>query len=95
VSELQYNFITTMSEEGLCANEDPGLFVSDIEEEKSYRLAKAICQNCPIKVPCFDYAMEVSPYGVWGGTTEYERTRMKGKKHFMGLSVYSDRALSI
>jgi WhiB family transcriptional regulator, redox-sensing transcriptional regulator len=37
-------------------------------------LAKAICQTCPVRTTCLDWAMRHHPqYGIWGGTTEQER----------------------
>lgn len=36
-------------------------------------IAKGICENCPIKAQCLDYAKSTRVYGVWGGTTYEER----------------------
>lgn len=39
--------------------------------------AKSICQVCPVKSPCHDYAMAIrEPYGIWGGLTEVERRNL-------------------
>jgi WhiB family transcriptional regulator, redox-sensing transcriptional regulator len=36
--------------------------------------AKAICQSCPVRAECLDYAMQTAQdHGIWGGTTEEER----------------------
>jgi WhiB family redox-sensing transcriptional regulator len=36
--------------------------------------AKAVCQVCPVKSECRDYALTIKePYGIWGGLTETER----------------------
>jgi WhiB family transcriptional regulator, redox-sensing transcriptional regulator len=37
--------------------------------------AKAICEQCPIKIMCLDYAVSAQVQGIWGGTTESERKR--------------------
>lgn len=38
------------------------------------RIAKAICNRCPIVEPCLAYALAAKePYGVWGATTAEER----------------------
>jgi WhiB family redox-sensing transcriptional regulator len=37
--------------------------------------AKAICEVCPVKIMCLDYAVSAGMQGVWGGTTESERKR--------------------
>lgn len=36
-------------------------------------IAKGICDNCPLKAICLDYAKSTRVYGVWGGTTYEER----------------------
>ncbi len=44
------------------------------ERERREVRAKSICQVCPVRMPCHDYAMEIrEPYGIWGGLTESER----------------------
>jgi WhiB family redox-sensing transcriptional regulator len=42
-----------------------------------YQNAKAVCEDCPVKVPCLMYALEnYENHGVWGGTSERERARL-------------------
>ncbi|MFD9612321.1 WhiB family transcriptional regulator [Streptomyces sp. NPDC059083] len=41
---------------------------------KRERAAKAVCDGCPVRAQCLQYAVTVAePYGVWGGRTESER----------------------
>ncbi|WP_019074377.1 WhiB family transcriptional regulator [Streptomyces hokutonensis] len=63
-----------------CAGEDPELFfpfgntgpaLVQIEE------AKAICRGCPLIESCLQGALERNELGVWGGTDETDRRRMK------------------
>ena len=64
-----------------CRNEDPELFfpigntgpaLLQIEE------AKAICRACPVMERCLQWALESGQeHGVWGGTDEDDRRRMK------------------
>ncbi len=36
--------------------------------------AKAVCQGCPVKAACLEFAITTNQeYGVWGGTSEDER----------------------
>lgn len=45
-------------------------------EDRLYatKVAKAICQTCPIMDECFQYALETNQmHGVWGGTSASER----------------------
>lgn len=36
-------------------------------------IAKGICQQCPLKQQCLDYAIGAGMHGIWGGTTYQER----------------------
>ena len=39
----------------------------------------AICAACPVRRQCLDFALNnpLGQYGIWGGTTAYERRRMR------------------
>jgi len=44
------------------------------ETRLAAKLAKQMCARCPIQKECLDYAMTAKEeFGVWGGTTRYER----------------------
>ncbi len=44
------------------------------ERERRELRAKAVCQICPVKAECMEYALTIrEPYGIWGGLTETER----------------------
>ena len=60
-------------DDAACAKEDPELFFP--ERTASAREAKAVCNGCPVRPQCADYAAAspVMLVGVWGGTTESER----------------------
>ena len=58
-----------------CRGVEPDVFypVSDEEAEE----AKAICDECPVRQPCLEYAISNREKdGVWGGATERERRRI-------------------
>lgn len=41
------------------------------------RLAKSICQACPVAEDCLQYALRTrEPHGVWGGLNESERRQL-------------------
>ncbi len=43
-------------------------------------LAVALCERCPVRRPCLEYALSLEdspPVGVWGGKTEDERRAMR------------------
>lgn len=42
--------------------------------QASTKMAKALCQSCPIVEACFTYALETNQrHGIWGATTPDER----------------------
>ena len=61
---------------------DPDIFFTD-HREPSYQQdvakAKSICGPCVYKSECLIWAMERDEIGVWGGTTENDRRRLKRK----------------
>ncbi|GHB03691.1 transcriptional regulator WhiB [Streptomyces tendae] len=64
-----------------CRYEDPDLFfpigntgpaLGQVEE------AKAVCRGCPVMERCLQWALESGQeHGVWGGTDEADRRRMR------------------
>jgi len=44
---------------------------------KEERMAKAVCAGCPLKDPCLEYALRNGEIGIWGGTTESDRRRLR------------------
>lgn len=67
---------------GACRRLDTALFFHPDGERgpsraRRERTAKAICHQCPVRAQCAAHALKVrEPYGVWGGLTEAERTRL-------------------
>lgn len=42
--------------------------------EYAIRVAKALCDECPLKTQCFAYAIENDErWGIWAGTLPHER----------------------
>jgi len=43
--------------------------------------AKAVCQLCPVRVQCLDYALRNSiRHGIWGGLNGEERARERRRR---------------
>ncbi|MBT2414418.1 WhiB family transcriptional regulator [Streptomyces sp. ISL-12] len=63
-----------------CADEDPELFfpgeksAADLLQKEA---AKAVCGHCPLIERCLQGALDRNEQGVWGGTDEDDRRRMK------------------
>lgn len=61
---------------GACLASDPDTFFPERGEDS--RPAKEICRGCPVRQECLDYALDTRQlYGIWGGTSERERRRMR------------------
>lgn len=60
------------------------------EEKGNYEYLdyiKKICKTCPVRVQCFDYAMDNLVHGIWAGTTKEERDRYRSKHNMVGKTV--------
>lgn len=71
--------------EGVCSSIDPDLWFPGKSE--SSRPAKRFCNGfggrppCPVVDLCLDYALRHDErFGVWGGKSERERARLKGRR---------------
>jgi hypothetical protein len=76
-----WNFLRKIqSVESVPCQDSPEIFFPDDFPEPRVRLvataaAKALCNSCPIKNDCFEYAIESKQrYGIWAGTTPSERS---------------------
>jgi WhiB family transcriptional regulator, redox-sensing transcriptional regulator len=59
-----------------CWNAPPWLMFDP--KRSAQRRALALCQGCPVRQACLDYALFYDePFGVWGGMTPGERARLK------------------
>jgi WhiB family redox-sensing transcriptional regulator len=51
------------------------------ERGQSVEPAKALCRRCLVRVECLAYAVDDPDIvGIWGGTSQRERTRMRAGK---------------
>lgn len=58
---------------------EPDLFVATRNERELARvrreeLAVAVCQRCPVRAACLAWAVATGQQGVWGATTDFQRT---------------------
>jgi hypothetical protein len=46
------------------------------------RTAKEICKECPVRMKCLEVAIANSEVGIWGGTTDEDRNKIRlGYRH--------------
>lgn len=70
----------------LCKS-DPELFFPEVPDRPTANdrllfrqaivAAKRICAGCPFVQPCLEYAIHNDVVGVWGATTEKERSQIR------------------
>jgi WhiB family transcriptional regulator, redox-sensing transcriptional regulator len=60
-----------------CRHHDPELFFPEgtagpaLEQADQ---ARQVCQSCPVRTPCLDFAVRLGlGFGIWGGSTGEER----------------------
>jgi len=53
--------------------DEPNLYL----RRKLIAVAKEVCDDCPVKARCFDYALSAGMVGIWGGTTADERQKLR------------------
>lgn len=60
---------------GNCRNYPPAMFFPS--DGVGVDIAKKLCESCPVKQPCLEYALtERIDHGVWGGCSERGRRRI-------------------
>jgi WhiB family transcriptional regulator, redox-sensing transcriptional regulator len=75
---------------GACASADPDLFFpvsSAGAGQRQEEEARAFCGRCQVCPQCLAFALATSQaHGVWGGTTEDERRRLREAEHRAGAA---------
>jgi WhiB family transcriptional regulator, redox-sensing transcriptional regulator len=66
---------TTWMESALCRHLSPAIFFPS--DGAGVQVAQQICQDCPVRVACLEYALANRiEHGVWGGASERQRRRI-------------------
>lgn len=69
-----------------CTNTDQGIFFP--QRGESAQPAKAVCGNCQIQDKCLEFALAKSiKFGIWGGTSEKERLRLRKQRRTAALEA--------
>ncbi|HEX7168415.1 MAG TPA: WhiB family transcriptional regulator [Acidimicrobiales bacterium] len=59
-----------------CRDLDTDIFFPDSEEDAAPALS--VCASCPVREACLEFALATRQHdGVWGGTTEAQRKRIR------------------
>lgn len=78
-----------------CATVDPELFFPEGNDKQAYadkRDAIQVCQGCNFIEPCLDYALHTDVQGIWAGTDENQRRKIRKERgitkiEYMYLSI--------
>ena len=74
--------------EARCAGADPDVFFP--ERGGSSKAARAVCSKCNVREQCLEYALNnKEQFGIWGGTSERERRRLRrdrARRHLRSVS---------
>ena len=66
-----------------CATFPDAFFPEDLGtgETQGRKMARELCQGCPLRLQCLEYALEAKePFGIWGGMTTKERQALKTRQ---------------
>jgi len=62
-----------------CVEVDPEIFFP--ERGGSSKAARAVCALCEVRADCLEYALNnKEQFGIWGGTSERERRRIRKER---------------
>ena len=63
-----------------CRDVDTEVFFPAPTDFVGQAAAKLVCQDCPVKQPCLEYALAHNLQGIYGGTGQRERKRMTRRR---------------
>jgi WhiB family redox-sensing transcriptional regulator len=75
-----------------CAQTDPIIWFPS-PANQSGALAKKLCNTCPWIQECLAYAIQVDVQGIWGGSTEKDRTRYRRLHKIKAVPLYNEASL--
>ena len=61
---------------------------SGVESLRNINVIKPFCLACPVQIECLAYALShPDERGIWAGTTENDRRKIRSKNHNAGLDA--------
>lgn len=73
--KLKYN--QSMWEGAACAGLDTELFFPLEKQSVSLQMYRKLCTECPVFETCLEWAVVHERYGIWAGTSENEREKIR------------------
>ena len=66
-----------------CEQAPDAFFIDQADENRQYKMktARAICERCPVRFECLEYALESNEReGIWGGLAPWERREIRRRR---------------
>lgn len=80
-------FFAEENEELVYRKESGKTYLKMVSSYKYEKEAKKICESCPYKNPCAEYAInDPSLVGIWGGTTDRSRKAIR-RERLLGVQI--------
>ena len=80
---------TAWQDRAECLQYDPELFFPTLGQ--STAVPRSVCQVCPVRVECLEYALATewvgSRHGVWGGVSPKERARIYRERKALNVRI--------
>jgi WhiB family redox-sensing transcriptional regulator len=70
------------SQEARCKGLPADWFYDDNYANSNNADAIKMCEGCPVKEPCKDWAIKYEEHGVWGGLTPAQRRTLRRRKRY-------------
>lgn len=71
-----------------CTEAEPEIFFP--ERGGSSKAARLVCGQCSVRLECLEYALNnKEQFGIWGGTSERERRRLRKERTLRRLRAVS------
>lgn len=70
-----------------CRQVDPELFHPDPDNGVPLNQVKALCRPCDVREQCLAYAITHDVSGVWGGTSEAQRRRIRRSRGIKAVPI--------
>jgi len=72
-----------IKQHGLCRGLGPAIFFND----EDYGIARRLCEGCQVRGMCLDLALTYHEKGMWAGTSERDRARLRRQRRRLALSA--------
>lgn len=75
-----------------CDGIDTEIFfpIGAAQAEENKELIKTMCHSCPVFEDCLNYSLAIKVDGLWAGTDENERKKMRAERGIKAITIGED-----